>query len=392
LTLGGVPGLSIFQYDAKVPSSVQWNGGVQMALPWSSSLDVSYVGNHGYNRMGSFQGGTTVNLNAVDFGTAYAAAYQDPTKVTKSAVPGADSLTDNLLRPYRGLANINRQTTAFYDTYHSIQTSFNRRFRNGVQFGVNYTLGLSFVGNTGLQLRQDHNYATGEVTVRADQAKYEELNKNLDNRRHVLRANWVWDMPDVKSENTGLRAIGYLVNDWQLSGVLTAGSASHYDLGFSYQNDGSNKNLTGSPDYGGRIKFVGDPGKGCSSNQYAQFNTASVVGPSYFSDGLESGRNIMLGCADRTVDLAIARNIRLGGGRSVQLRLDAFNAFDTVIFSGRQSQIQYVDPKGLALRNSQTLADGSIDPTRLKPQDAGFGAVNGAQTLRNLQLTARFSF
>ena len=30
-----------------------------MTLPWSSSLDVSYVGNHGYNRLGAFQGGTT---------------------------------------------------------------------------------------------------------------------------------------------------------------------------------------------------------------------------------------------------------------------------------------------------------------------------------------------
>ncbi len=392
LTLAGVPGMSIFQYDAKIPSSVQWNGGVQMALPWSSSLDVSYVGNHGYNRLGNFQAGNSVNLNAVDLGIAYAPAYQDPTKPTKSAVPGADALTDNLLRPYRGLASINKQTTDFHDMYHSIQTSFNRRFRNGVQFGVNYTLGISLTGNTQLQKRLQHDYATGAVSIRDDQAKYEELNKNLDNRRHTLKANWVWDMPDVKSENTALRAVGYVVNDWQLSGVLTAGSGGHYDLSYSYQNDGSNKNLTGSPDYGARIKFVGDPGKGCSSNQYAQFNTASVVGPGYFSDGLESGRNIMQGCADHTVDLAIARNIRLGGGRQVQLRLDAFNAFDTVIFSGRQAQIQYVSPTNQTLRNSQTLADGSVDPTRLKPQDAGFGAVNGAQTLRNLQLTARFSF
>jgi hypothetical protein len=392
LTLAGVPGLSIFQYDAKVPSSVQWNGGVQMALPWSSSLDVSYVGNHGYNRLGNFQAGNAVNLNAVDFGTAYAAAYQDPTKATKSSVPGADALTDNLLRPYRGLANINKQSTTFHDMYHSVQTSFNRRFRNGVQFGVNYTLGISLTGNTGLQQRLQHDYTTGAVSIRDDQAKYEELNKNLNNRRHVLKANWVWDMPDVKSENSALRAVGYVVNDWQLSGILTAGSGDHYDLSFNYQNDGSNKNLTGSPDYGARIKFIGDPGKGCSSNQYAQFNTASVVGPSYFSDGLESGRNIMTGCADHTVDLAIARNIRLGGGRQVQLRLDAFNAFNTVIFSGRQGQIQYVSPTNLTLRNSQTLADGSVDPARVKPQDAGFGAVNGAQTLRNMQLTARFSF
>jgi len=392
LSLGGVPGMSIFQYDAKVPSSVQWNGGVQMALPWSSSLDVSYVGNHGYNRMANFQGGNAVNLNAVDFGVAYLPGFQNTTIVSPSATPGANSQVDNLLRPYRGLASINKQVTGFHDMYHSVQTSFNRRFRNGVQFGVNYTLGLSLTGNTGLQQRLQHDYATGAVSIRDDQAKYEDLNKNLNNRRHVLKANWVWDMPDVKSENTALRAVGYVVNDWQLSGILTAGSGDHYDLGFSYNANGANKNLTGSPDYGARIKFVGDPGKGCSSNQYAQFNTASVVGPGFFSDGLESGRNIMTGCSDHTVDLAIARNIRLGGGRQVQLRLDAFNAFNTVVFNNRQTQIQYNSPTDQTLRNSQTLADGSLDPTRLIPSSAGFGAVTGAQGMRNMQLTARFSF
>jgi hypothetical protein len=385
-----VPSLVVFQYDAKVPSSVQWNAGVQMALPWSSSLDVSYVGNHGYNRLGAFQGGTTVNLNAVDFGTAYLPQFQDPTLGT-SAVPGATSLPDNALRPYRGFGNINQNTTDFWDTYHSIQTSFNRRFRNGLQFGVNYTLGLQLVGNTGLQQRLQHN-ADGTYSVRADQAQYEELNRNLDNRQHTLKANWVWDLPDVKSENSAWRAVGFVLNDWQLSGILTAGSTGHYDLSYTYNTDGNNKNITGSPDYAGKLTFVGDPGSGCSDNQYAQFNTASVAGPTFNSLGLESGRNILRSCPDHTVDLAVARNIRLGGGRQLQLRLDAFNAFNVVVISGRQSQVQYNSPTNQTLRNSQTLADGSLDQGRLTPRNAGFGAATGAQNLRNLQLTARFSF
>ena len=41
--------LSIYQYDAKIPSTTQWNVGVQTALPWAMAVDVSYVGNHGYN-------------------------------------------------------------------------------------------------------------------------------------------------------------------------------------------------------------------------------------------------------------------------------------------------------------------------------------------------------
>jgi hypothetical protein len=40
------PVVLISDYDAKVGASTSWNGGVQMVLPWSSALDVSYVGTH----------------------------------------------------------------------------------------------------------------------------------------------------------------------------------------------------------------------------------------------------------------------------------------------------------------------------------------------------------
>ena len=58
-------------------------------------------------------------------------------------------------------------------------------------------------------------------------------------------------------------------------------------------------NLTGSPDYAAKILYIGDPGKGCSDNPYAQFSTAAVTGPSYNSLGLESGRNILSSCPDK---------------------------------------------------------------------------------------------
>ena len=74
-----VPAMVTFQYDAKVPASWQWQFGAQMALPWASSLDISYVGNHGYDRMGGLQGGNTMNLNAVDIGAAFLPQNQDPT-------------------------------------------------------------------------------------------------------------------------------------------------------------------------------------------------------------------------------------------------------------------------------------------------------------------------
>lgn len=397
-----IPAMVTFQYKAKVPASAQWQTGVQMALPWVTSLDVSYVGNHGYNRLGNLQGGTTINLNAIDFGTAYLPQYQDTTKAP-SAVPGATAYTTNLLRPYRGMSNINQNTTEFWDTYHSIQTALNRRFRNGFSFGLNYVLSLSLKGNTGLQKRLQHA-ADGTVSVRSDQAAYEKLLEDLNLQRHLVKANFVWQLPRIPTPNAGLRAAGLIINDWQLSGLFTAGSGNRYDIGYSYQNNGGNVNLTGSPDYGARIVYVGDPGKGCTSNQYAQFNTAAVTGPTYNSLGMESGRNILVGCPDHTLDLAVARNIRLGGGRQLQLRLDAFNALNSYIITGRNATIQYVSPTDLTIRNSQYRADGTIDPARLTPRNAGFGAataalnrspdggVNTGNYNRTIQAQIRFQF
>jgi len=203
----------------------------------------------------------------------------------------------------------------------------------------------------------------------------------------------VWDLPNIRATGSGLaRAMGHVINDWQIAGVLTAGSGTTYDLSYTYQNNGGSVNLTGSPDYGARIVYIGDPGSGCTDNQYAQFNTAAVTGPTYGSLGMESGRNLLRGCPNKTVDLSLMRDIRMGGGQSLQFRLDVFNAFNTVVITGRQNQVQYNSPTDLTIRNSQTLADGSIDPARATPRTAGFGAANAAQTMRNAQVQIRFRF
>ena len=100
----------------------------------------------------------------------------------------------------------------------------------------------------------------------------------------------------------------------------------------------------------------------------------------------------MAGCPDHTLDLSIARNIRLGGSKQIPLRLEAYNALNTVIYNGRVTQLQLNSPTDQTVRNSQYLPDGSVDPNRLTPRNAGFGAVNGAQAMRSIQAQIRFSF
>ena len=100
----------------------------------------------------------------------------------------------------------------------------------------------------------------------------------------------------------------------------------------------------------------------------------------------------LIGCADHTVDLSLNRRIRIGGAREATIRVDAFNVFNTAVINARVTTVQFNSPTNQTLRNSQTLADGSLDPARLLPQNGGFGAATGAQAMRTVRLTLRFGF
>ena len=59
-------------------------------------------------------------------------------------------------------------------------------------------------------------------------------------------------LPKLPGNNTVMRAAGYVLNDWQLSGIYTGSSGNSYDLGFSYNAAGSK-----IIDTGWRSLFVG---------------------------------------------------------------------------------------------------------------------------------------
>ena len=167
-----------------------------------------------------------------------------------------------------------------------------------------------------------------------------------------------------------------------------------YTVGFSYANGGGNVNLTGSPDYGARIRVVGDPGSGCSKDLTRQFNTAAFQGPATGSVGLESGNSYLKGCFISTMDLAIARNIRLGGARTFQIRLDMFNALNAAGITGRNTTLNLNNPSDPVTGTNLPYdpVTGAPIASRLLPRGAGLGVATGFQAPRTMQLQLRFSF
>ena len=65
-------------------------------------MSIGYVGQHSFNTLG------TVNLNSIDFGSAFLAKNQDPT-LAASTTPGQTAVPSDQMRAYRGYGNINQQ-------------------------------------------------------------------------------------------------------------------------------------------------------------------------------------------------------------------------------------------------------------------------------------------
>src|SRR5262249_42369120 len=288
----------------------------------------------------------------------------------------------------RGFSSITQAQPRGWLTAHTLQTSFNRRFRNGVAFGFNDAWLLSQKGSTGARLQ--HN-ADGTYSERPDQAQADDLLGNFIPVKHNFKGNFVWDLPDIHSTDGAMHALGYLANDWQLSGVWTASTGSAYTVGTSYQSGGS-QNVTGSADYGGRMRIVGDIGSGCGSDPLRQFTAAGFAPPLTNSVGLESGADYLRGCFQSALDLSIARNIRFTSNRQLQLRVDVFNAPNAAIVTGRHTTLSVASPIDPTPANLPYDTNGNVVAARSLPKNAGFGVANAYQSPRTVQVQLRFSF
>jgi carboxypeptidase family protein len=384
LTTQAAQQLAVWQYDMPLPSSAQWNAGVQFTVPSSTVVDISYTGQHSFNTP------TGVNINNLDIGLAYLPQYADPTQATPTPANSYVAVLPDLVRFYRGYATISQQQTIGWRTYHSIQLAITRRLRDGFAFSFNDTIQLS--DKQFVPPRLQHN-ADGTVTVRDDQARAQELFGDNRPSPHVMRASFTWDLPDFKRSGAMWHAIGLVANDWSLSGIWNGQSGGPYAIAFTYVSGGGNVNLTGSPDYAARAYVLGDTGSGCSSNPLKQFNTAAFKGPAANSTGLESPTNYLRGCFVSSMDLAIARTIQLGRGRSIQLRADVFNAFNEGAITNRITSMQLASPADpLTIQNLPYNPDGSVVVSRSLPRGAGFGVATAYQGPRTIQGQIRFSF
>lgn len=91
----------------------------------------------------------------------------------------------------------------------------------------------------------------------------------------------------------------------------------------------------------------------------------------------------------------MSRTIRLGGARTIQLRLDTFNAFNQAAITDRNATLQLANTSAAAATTITNLpydAAGNLIPTLSLPRNAGFGVATAYQNPRSVQVQIRFAF
>jgi hypothetical protein len=302
-------------------------------------------------------------------------------------VPGANALPVDFLRPYPGFGDIIQIQPTAYADYNSLQTSWNRRFTKGLSFGVNYVLGKA-MGTSSTDFPAGNNTFNPLVIGMprpdsvANQRKANYMPLSTD-RRHTLVGTFVWALP--KTGKGG--AIGGVLDGWQLAGVYTAGSGAPYTVTYSIPGT-SVYTLTGTTRLeSARIVITGNPGGGHSSDPYKQFNTAAFTTPPVGSLGLESGTNNLTQAPVNLLNLSISRIISLAAGRRLELRIDAFNALNTVNFTTVNSTLSVRSLTDPTPTNLAEDANGNVTANR-----QGFGSVKDVAPARQVQLLVRLSF
>ena len=356
------PALRALQPDAKLPKNYAFNLGIQYKLPFDAVLDLSYVGAQSRN-LPTFR-----NINAVPYGAAYLPQNQDPTRNLAAGIPGSNALPADLLAPFQGFNNNNIVYIEYIEksNYNSMQTSIKRRFSRGLLISGNYTWSKALGA-----------YSDDQTFARIDRNDHFFYGPQNFDRRHNLSINWVYELP----RPTHNKYLGYIANNWQLSGVYHYQTGAPYSIGFSVSGYG-NQNLTGSPTEGARIVLLGSPGSGHSSDPYKQFDVTVFQAPSVGSKGLESGRNYLTLPPLNNWDLSLSKRFVFGEHYKFEARLDAFNALNHTQFNGINTTANFASPGSTVITN---LANST---TNLN----GFGAINSIRPPRNLQWMLRFEF
>jgi hypothetical protein len=343
--------------DFRNPLVHKWNVIVQRELPWNTSIEVGYEGNHQAHQVILWNSDTYPNLGT--FNTAINSALLQqiqPACSTCQSVGNGLSMTSSF-----GFGN-----------YAAGSVKLEKRFSNGLSFLTSYVWshaladsGTPLSGSGNLGPLQSYNYGSAYSTASWD-------------IRHSLTTAFNYELPIGKGKQFGggmNRAFDMVVGGWQANGILTLRTGQPFGMG------GSNcKGVWArcQPDYVAGYTGNGDsvPAAGRSTAQW--FDT-SIFTEAYNNPttGVATQGNVglqtMTGPPTKTMDFSLFKSFKVTERFSLQFRAEALNLGNFAILNN---------------------PDVTIGDSKAYGGNGLFGQITGAAvgTERHVQFSLRLSF
>jgi outer membrane receptor protein involved in Fe transport len=278
----------------------QWNVSIQRELIGSLVVSAAYIGTKADDLP------TTRQINP--------AIYR----------PGATLANRQQNRLYAEFESISSFDPIGRSRYNGLELTVNKRFSRGYSILASYTLSKARDNtssddgfNAQDHLNPDDNYGLADT-----------------DQRHRMVTSFLWELP---SPETG--AARAVLGGWQFNGIATLASGTPFTIS-SGRDAALNFNTT-------RANVIGDPNLPTNRSQAEMiqmyFNPAAFAIPDNGTLG-NSPRNFLIGPGSRNVDLSLFRMFRIRQHVGVQLRLEAFNAFNFVNFGNPRSNIGAANP------------------------------------------------
>jgi outer membrane receptor protein involved in Fe transport len=400
-TLGGRTrlGQQVFAVEPERanPYNQQWNLVVQRQLAKNFVIDLAYVGSRGvhlpiqslelnqispetlayvranFNRPGSCGANPCANITAFLNQTVANPLAGTMTGVNGATLNGATVARIALLRPFPQYTSVQLfRPHIGYSTYHALQINLQKRFSDGLSFVANYTWsksldtggvgnGAAFLDATAIQdiynFQREYSYSTLDVP-------------------HRIAASWTYELPFGKNKmfgkNWGKLAQAFL-GGWQTSGSFTWQRGAPFPIisnGFAV---GIGQGVR-RPD-----RLDGDASLGLSTarenvrNGGVWFDTTrfAVANEYQFGNAARTYNDIRRDNY-KNLNISLLKNFYWDEGKQkLQLRVEALNAFNWVVF-------------GTPGNNVQVPANAT---------QTGFGQVRTqGNTPRNMQFVVRYTF
>jgi hypothetical protein len=337
------PGLPLYAtaLHENTPYSEQWHATIEQQIPYSTILKFAYVGTRGVHL------DDLVDINA--------------------GSPGTTHVTVN--RPYPFFSQIYQLQTNQVSSYNSLQISAERR-AHGLGFLASYTYSHSLDEST-----SSPGSVLNPYNISSD---YGNSDLNIPNR-FVASA-------DYELPFKGAGALGFLERGWQLNAILNYSDGLPFSVtSASGVGDGLTPRAQLVPSYGNGSL----PSNKRKLSEW--FNTAAFVSiplTGALANGQwgDSGRNSLQGPGTKNVDFSVFKTTHLTASKTLQLRAEFFNLFNTPQFNNPSATAPA--PAATSTTLVPNLTAGSAYGTI-----SSAGSPTSFQRIsREIQLAAKISF